>query len=431
MRSKARAVANESRVTRVGFLSDNDSDEMAAVYEFDDVSVRLHIPFHAHVDVRERWWGHGIQYMDDPQRMRYKYSPPDELLYYDSSGTVALLGCTSGPARWNFRFGTGTIRARFAVEGAHDPAHYVKINGLRSEIDGLSHWIGIAAHSTEVSLPSDGKPLQVTTTMTSVDDIPLARSLNLKVAVRGSAPGAWSPEVTYRSQAFVETQTSRKHDWSDHLEHHTALRDLLRVAAWKPINFQSHHATSTNERMPLSDGREVSLWHEVRTVTTGISDPTWRQGDRFLFSFADITRVGVAKWLILSRSYRRGIEPFVRLLDLEGATVDAVLSQLGIAIEAIGYQALIDSGRSPGGANRTTVERRIDHLLGEVAGTLTFADATFARNFTESYNSIKHANRPQVDPGIKIENLRNGVELIRTWIALRLGVKSNDLRSRR
>ncbi|MFG2091387.1 MULTISPECIES: HEPN domain-containing protein [unclassified Spirillospora] len=132
----------------------------------------------------------------------------------------------------------------------------------------------------------------------------------------------------------------------------------------------------------------------------------------------------------LADKYSRGINPLVQLLDLEGATIDAHVAQLGIAIEAIGYQALIDSGMIERDANRKSVKERIDHLLLEVAGALDFDHATFVQNFADTYNSVKHANRDIVGPEVKVENYRKGVTLLRAWVAVRLGVKKSVLVTR-
>src|SRR5690606_34431858 len=113
----------------------------------------------------------------------------------------------------------------------------------------------------------------------------------------------------------------------------------------------------------------------------------------------------------------------IRLLDLEGATVDAHVMQLGIAMEAIGYRALIDSGQTPASANSSSVKNRVDFILAEVGNAITFSTTSFAQDFADSYNSVKHANRTPVAPATKLEHYRQGVQLLRAWIGLRLGLK--------
>lgn len=243
----------------------------------------------------------------------------------------------------------------------------------------------------------------------------------------GTGPGAWSPDVAYTSRVFIETFTKSPAAWRSHVDLHSCIRNLVRVAAWKPINFQAHLAANVLEDVER-DGEACHQWREVRTATTGIAEGVWiPKADRFLFRFSDIGARGVSRWLQLATRYSRGIVPFVGLLDLEGATVDAYISQLGIALEAVGYEALTESGKSESSANKTNVSMRIDHLLSEVAGDLSFSTVAFGRDFADSYNSVKHANRPTVAPDVKVEHLQQGVELLRVWIARRIGVRSVTL----
>ncbi|UJH71623.1 HEPN domain-containing protein [Ornithinimicrobium sp. INDO-MA30-4] len=337
------------------------------------------------------------------------------------------MGCRSGPSTQRFGSkspdaGVGMIRASFAIEGAGLAKHYVKPNGLRSEIDGLAYWLGYSALRSTVTFKKDGSGRAMTTSATPVDDMELGRALNLRAMARATSSGQQTLEVTYRSLVFLQTFAEAPREWSDHLTLHFGVRDLLRIAAWKPLNFQSHEAASTKETFTLS-GVERQPWYAVRTAMTSMSKATWTVNDRFLFNYADIGRVGVGRWLKLAKQYTRGIDPLVRLLDLAGATVDAHMMQLGIAMEAVGYQALIDSGRSPASANSTSVKSRVEFLLVETGSAVTFNTTNFAQDFADSYNSVKHANRAPVAPATKAEHYQQGVQLLRAWIALRLGLK--------
>mgnify|MGYP000904206607 FL=1 len=49
---------------------------------------------------------------------------------------------------------------------------------------------------------------------------------------------------------------------------------------------------------------------------------------------------------------------------------------------------------------------------------------------TESYNSIKHANRARVDRLQSLNAWREGVLVFRGWVALRLGVPKDQLLQR-
>lgn len=427
----------ESLPARIGFLADGDPDTklMTALYEQDDIGVRLKVPYALWTDdERGRWWSQGTMYVDDPDRTKYSYSPPPELDYYDNKGAVGFVGCRSGAASQRFGgfapdMGVGVIHARYALEGAIRASNYTRLNGLRSEIDGLGQWLGYSALKTFIKLPANGAGQEITTTAAAADDMPLGRPLNLKAVAHALGSGLDSSEVTFRSRVYLETFTKTRKSWEDHLTLHYGVRDLLRVASWQPTTFQSHKAASFKETLEVN-GNEQQTWREVRTALTGIAESTWKTNDRFLFSYGDIGSAGVAKWLKLARTYTRGIEPLIGLLDLEGATVDAHVMQLGIAIEAIGYQALLDSGKSAGAANGTQMNGRISYLLTEVAGAISFNSANFAQDFADSYNSVKHANRAPVVLGVKVDHYRQGVEMVRAWIALRLGLKAKVLSNR-
>lgn len=416
----------DSTRLRVGFLADGDpaTDLMTATYENDESGALLRVPYRFLDDPRGRWWsGASFHYGDDPDRTRYDYAPPSELNYFDHHGTVGLVDCRSGGASFGVNSaGLGVIRARFAVEGAHDAANFRSINGLQSEIDGLANWFNVAGHATNLTPPNQGVPLRVTTTLKASEQIHLARGLNLALVVSGTAPAPGSLTASYRTRAFLQTLTARGRPWSEHLEMHFAIRDLLRVAAWKPIHFHSHHAASTGETDPTLEPPGPA-WKVVRSAITGLAEPTWDTNDRFLFYYSDIRRAGLQRWLRLSRAYERGMQPFIRLLELRGVTIDAALSQLGIAMEAMGYQSLVESGSSLKAARDARLQRRVELLLEECPTELSFDRVRWAVSFADAYNSVKHANRDPTDPALKHKLLSEGVELLRNWIALRLGVK--------
>lgn len=422
--------------SRIGFLVDGiaDTDLMSAVYEYDSLGVRVQVPFHLDDDVRGRWWSSGIVYADDPSRTKHSYSPPSELDYYDSVGSVGLVGCHSAPSTQRYgggkpSVGLGMIRAAYAIEGAYSSKNYVKPNGLRSEIDGFASWLGFSALTSTVTFKKDGTNRSITTTAAPVEDMKLGRSLNLRAVARGSSSGQRTPLVTYRNEVLLQTFVNTPTSWDDHLAIHVGVRNLLRIAAWKPLNFESHAAACKKESVVIGDTDRQS-WCPVRTVKTSLSPGTWTARDRFLFTYSDIGRTGITRWLKLAKQYSRGIDPLVRLLDLEGATIDAHMMQLGVAVEAIGYQALIDSGKTPTAANTTSVKGRIDFLIAEAGASVSFDTTTFAQDLADSYNSVKHANRTSVAPATKVEHYHQGAQLLRVWIGLRLRAKKAVLRDR-
>ena len=274
-----------------------------------------------------------------------------------------------------------------------------------------------------MTMPKDGTPISVTTTVDIPPDARLASRLNLCATVRGTAPSSLAPEVRYTSTALLQTYSTTERDWAEHIQIHRAIRDLMRVAVWKPVMFRAHEVTSDKEKVAVTSGSEPrSRWCEVKTAVTGVGEGVWGASERPLFVFADIKTAGIRRWLKLTEENRRGLRPFLRLLDIREGTIDEHLTQLGIAFEAFGYQAFLDAGSSEKRAGSKTMEQRIRKINDEVAGCVPNVPTTLAKDLADGYNAVKHANRPEPNPEDLIAHYRLGVKIVRAWIALRLGV---------
>lgn len=425
----ADSAAPTSRVGHLNLKGDFSELLPATLDEQDGGGVRLRIPYLVG-NFPERWfWSDLGQHIGSDGKVVPPEPSPAELDYFDNRGSVGLVGCRSAGGGsvmfggFSASSGIGELAANFAVEKAARAANYAKINGFRSEIDGLGHWLNLWAHRTTITLPKDGSPMSVSTTIDLPPDLRLASKLNLCATVRGTAPGSLEPEVRYTSTALLQTFSTKERDWTEHLQAHRAIRDLLRVAIWKPVAFRGHEATSDKERVALNEGDEPrSRWCEVKTAVTGVGDAVWGKNERPLFVFADLKTAGIRKWLKFGEENRRGLRPFLRLLDIREGTIDEHLAQLGIAIEAFGYQAFRDSGVSEKRADSKTMEQRVRKIVAEVATCIPSIPSTFAEDFADGYNAVKHANRPEPDPAVLFANYRLGVKIVRAWIAVRLGV---------
>lgn len=198
-----------------------------------------------------------------------------------------------------------------------------------------------------------------------------------------------------------------------------------------PVAFRGHEVTSDKEKSAIPRGSEPqSRWCDVKTAVTGIGPAVWGKNERPLFVFADIKSAGIGKWLAFADAYRRGLRPFLRLLDIREGTIDEHMAQLGIALEAFGYQAFIDDSVSPKRAGSKTVEERVRKITDEVSGCVPGIPTTFAQDLADGYNGVKHANRPVPNSADLLANYRLGVTIVRAWIALRLGVPEKAIAER-
>jgi len=425
----ADAAVPKSRVGHLNLKGDFSELLPATLDEQERGGVKLRVPYLVG-NFPERWfWSDLGRYIGADGKPIPPEAPPTELDYFDNKGAVGLVGCRSaGGGSMLFggvsaASGVGELMANFAIENAQRASNYAKINGFRSEIDGLGHWLDLWAHRTTVAVPTDGSPVTVTTTVDLPPDLRLARRLNLCATVRGTAPGSLEPEVRYTSTALLQTYSTNRRDWADHLQVHRDIRDLLRVAIWKPIAFRGHEVTSDKEKLAIKSGADPqSRWCDVKTAVTGIGPAVWGENERPLFMFADIKSAGVVKWLAFAEENRRGLRPFLRLLDIREGTIDEHVAQLGIALEALGYQAFLDGGTSEKSADNKKMEQRVRKIATEVSGCVHGIPTTFAKDLADGYNAVKHANRPVPDPADLLANYRLGVKVVRAWIALKLGV---------
>src|SRR5699024_2274206 len=93
-----------------------------------------------------RWFdGTGVRYGDDPDRTKYTYDPPTELLFTDPRGPVGFFHCRNLGKR-SVMGGTaeGRIRVGFAVLGARSLEHG-QPHPLRTYIPGMAKWIGLTS----------------------------------------------------------------------------------------------------------------------------------------------------------------------------------------------------------------------------------------------------------------------------------------------
>ncbi len=386
----------------------------------------------------ERWfWDDHSMHIGPNGKPIPREPPPTVLDYFDEIGSVGLIDCRAS-SRNTIRFGgmaassgVGEIAASYAVEKAEKASNYTKINGLRSEIDGLAQWLNLWAHRTTRTYAQDNLSMTVSTTMELPPDLPINRRLNLSATVLGTAPRSQKPEVQYTSTAMIRTHVSTARTWEDHLALHRAIRDLLRVAVWRPISFRKFEVTSDRERVQITEDKDpCSRWCLTRTAFLVGSESTWDDNVRPLFWFADIGKAGVARWLKLYDTNTRGLRPFLRLLDLREGTIEEQMTLLGIAMEALGYQAFLDSGTSQKRASGKTIEQRVRKLTDSLTGCIPNIPHSYPKNFADSYNAVKHANRPQPNPLDLISNYRLGIKILRAWIALRLGVSEALIQQR-
>lgn len=424
----------DSRHTRIGFLSGGgiQDSNLVADLRLTDHGIIVRAPWNlSSRPEHERWFGDGIRWGDDPEKIKFQYNPPQQIDFQDPNGRIVLSGCHSRGSKRNpiSQIGTGIIGVDYAILGATSAENYSSINGFQSEIEGLGTWMNLRSLSIEHTSDADGRLKTVEMKLESPAEVRVHRNLNLKVVPsfqydRGPRPD----ETVINERMYIESLVKRSRSWDDHLNLHIKMRDLLRISSWRQLNFLSHKATREDDPLRTLDGTgHGRVWYEVRTFRTKVAENLSEGSVDFLFSHSDLPKSGVSTWIKLHDSMRRGIDPIISLLDLENGTIDGAFAQIGIGLEALGYLIAIENGVSKKKAGDQTFENRLQNIWNDIKTHPPTDGTKWIRDTTRLYNSVKHANRTAPIPTDLEENFWRSILVFRFWIAGRLGVSGNTI----
>lgn len=415
---------------RFGFIFDgiDESPHVAVQLTRTATGITMSLPWlDDYNEMHERWFMQGATWGDDPDGTKFQYQVPTSIVFVDPSGPIALVGCRAAGYNSNMVFGVGVGRAsvQFAVLGARDAAAYDSINGLRSELEGLGTWVGLRSLSQERELDEQGKLSVATMRLDSPQPIVISHSprLEIRPAYR-YGPGEHPDETVIKERMLVQTSSRKPDDWWKHLDHHFALRDLVRLASWRRLNFLSHEAMRNDDPMRTLDGRSHGReWRTVATSLTGqVSEPSKLNHFDFTFHYGDVSKAGITRWLEFHRNEPRIVQPIMKLLDLEGASLETHLAQMGIGLEALGYWTALKTGVPKRVAKEEALEARLTRIVNDLRIDLPLNAAEYASTIATAYNSVKHANRNLPPSKTLYRAYRMGIQLFRVWAMDLLGV---------
>lgn len=387
-----------------------------------DGRIALFVPWSS--DQREeqfrRWFASPTtMFGDDPDRTRYDYTVPQELLFQDHQGPVVLVGCSSAgySESWGWGMGAGRARVQYAVLGGRC-LRYATINGLRTEISGLHSWLGtsrIQVGERELGLPEFR--------VTSAPPIPVAgiEGMTLNPTFRRSRGS--EGETVLRESMLVQTLWEESQPWREHWALHRAMRDLVAIATWRDEQFTELHVSRDDDPVRVATGEAAGrAWHPVIAAELSEAKTSpWRSGRDFLFRHADLLPGALETWIDLRNHHGRAVDPIVAALRMRSATVEVALAQVGIGMEALGYQ-LAAMKYSKATANKKTFAERLEIVANDLAIAPPFDVGDWVARTTTAYNGIKHANRIMPAPVEQLNRVRESQLIFRMWVATRLGM---------
>ncbi|MFJ8201955.1 ApeA N-terminal domain 1-containing protein [Micromonospora chalcea] len=364
--------------------------------------------------------------LDDP-------APSPEYLHFkDDRGVLTLGGCRVRGHRSNSASGSGrkSLQAAFAVSGSNfSDASVKQVRGLRSEIAGLHGWMGWQMTTMTIKNGANEETEEVGITK---------KVLAATVINEGSYAVRFAPLVKMKDFAFsgdethCETLAEQATSWDSHLALHSAIRDLIAISLWHPVDYLSHEVQHPGEPRRLPSGKEFpppwrSLHYLHATRRTHNVSPSEPRIQAEHFTYNDLGEGGVKRWFELSRSHSRGIAPLMSHLYLTGLPVETQITHIGISLEALRFADRIKAGDSIGSANSESIASRASGLARDVGESIVsiLGDVDhWGSRFAAAYNGVKHANRPSADPAETFWLVRSGALVARARLLQGMGIPS-------
>jgi len=432
-------VVNEPRI---GWLKDENSNALHSAVMLEDTSesIKLTVPLLSFDLLGTANSAYGYESWFTPSGIVVNGVPskegkcPKNLMFFDPGGTVVLVDCQT--TRTSYRIGGGAgqgqIIANYAVLGGRT-LKYGRINGMRTEIEGLLGWFGQSMGTVTRETDDQGRLVKSGFEFNHTDPMPISSSLNL------SFVGDWSLRsnlhegiVSGTESCYVETSVKRGRSWQEHLEAHEAIRDLLVVAMWQQVGFKSLAVYREDDLAALPNGVIMGKWKEVvthriaRSVKGNISHTA-------LLRYADLGPGGIRRWIKLRQMMPKMIGALVAIQDSNQLYLETLILNTSIALENLGFYLAKKKGTSQY-LNKWGQLKTFRIGLELVRGTLPDAVLPdwdlWIDEAIDCYMGTKHSGRQVPDDLVRMNTWRQNVIVLRSWIARYLDLPEQTLLER-
>lgn len=420
----------KSGVPRVGWLYDGNPDTPhigVTLLDTEQNGIQLSIPLRDLTGVYARWFQKGIFGIRNSDGSQVEpLAVPNVLQFHDSYGPVVLVGCRTSGWHTGFQVGSGQVNATYAVLGGTH-LNYAKINGMRTVVPHLAHWMGARITRTDLRTDKRSRIIGLDVTTSAQRPLRVGRKGNLTFQGSFRTSSELGPDTTLiYDQMRVETHWKEPRPWHEHLDLHEGVIEVLTISAWRDFGFEQAAVSRDDDLLPTPSG-PTPRWSEVATYNIPRPDDQLRRPS-FLFTFQDIGVAGLRRWFALRSTYARAMRPFVRLRHLGQTGIEARLVQSSIALDALGYALADPAERNSRG------QLEFNKALRAVYANLRF-DAlgdpeAWIREATAIYRMVKHADNPSPDVLDMANVHRDNIRVLRAWVALQLGMSHSVLRDR-
>lgn len=206
----------------------------------------------------------------------------------------------------------------------------------------------------------------------------------------------------------------------DHFQAQNVIRDMLTALSGLPLEYTEHQVSATPWKVsPSGPWLDVFThrWH--RRVPPWQPDKPLRNTD-FAVDLLSMDTSSFAAWVGERELASRAVQPWLSLLyhGQDGLPPSSEVTELGIALESYGRMLM-------GGKSHVKHELAVLRTLEEGRpGTSAICEDLegWAKVFSQTYNGIKHSNRPLPDPIESFTAARMAKESLMQVLMSRIGV---------
>ncbi|WP_270452016.1 hypothetical protein [Kocuria marina] len=367
---------------------------------------------------------------------------PQVLHYLDPSGHLVFCDCRSlGSQTSSNGMTIDRVRSSRIIHSANTECDYELVDGMCTELDGLAQWCGLSTVTTSLSWSKETPGVKsVTIEAANKPSIEVGGAFGISIGTSFTHnPSPKGNVYSLIDIVNVRTHTGQLRPWGEHAAVHRMMQDLMCLVYGKPCQLTLKSIKREDDQYgPVPDGDDRRWWREAYepNLGRGLTDlkPLDRYKDEPLFTLADVDPDALRSWLDGFQLWSRPTWIAVSSMFQMGTAVEVFLLQIGVALEALGHSIWMEETSSdpskrgktpsyPALLERVTKAACFD----ELSLHKTWDAAQWREEFNTAFKGAKHADNPMTDPHIATERAREGLKLIRYWLAIRLGVKAEQL----
>lgn len=360
---------------------------------------------------------------------------PASLRFHGTAGTYVLEECRgSGGTVSSLGTGLTRIRTPRVVEAGSSDVRYDIVDGMTSEIDGLATWSGMST----ITQTLERDPVAVVLRAENKPEIPIGGSLNATIESSFSFnPSPKGNVFGITDLALLRTRSDEMLAYREHAAVHHMMQDLMCLVFGRPC-LSRVVSIKREDDQPFGEPEDDRrTWREVYEPSFGRSvdgvEPLDRGKARPLFRLADVDAVSLRDWIDNWELWARPTWIAVTTMFQRGTTVESKLLQIGVALEALGYALWKETIPAFGTATpkypelleRVTAATPVAHV--SLQGDKTVDQ--WRNDFNAAFKGSKHADNPLPDGLIAHHLAQQGMNLIRAWLATRLGVPEATIKA--